>query len=164
MTQKKKDKLTITFGKRDYVYLAILFIAIICATLVCIFVPRYYRLKYSQQQQAGSNSNNTNGNAPAMAAGIECDTSKVIFLIKDFNSYYAKYQLMLTKDNTLLVSYTQNKEIFNQAEQISSDILPQLTNLKQNNCLTEDVVMNNDYLMSQLNILYAKLDIIIASK
>lgn len=152
-----------TFGKRDYIYLAILFIVIICATLVSIFVPRYYKLKYAGQQ-ADSNSSNSTPAKPIAATGTDCNVSKVIVLLKDVSSYYGKHKVMLAADNTLLTTYTTDTENFNIAEQLASTILPILSDLKQNNNLTEAAIRADDFLFSQIDKLLTQLDILVLGK
>ncbi len=111
------DSIKITLGKKDIVYLAIIFVVAFVALSVIIYVPRYYKLKYLAASNVQTN-NTTIGSQSYDNAdisldtnclpGVDCYISQTIVLLCSIDDYYSCYASMLNSQNMLLEDYTKS--------------------------------------------------------
>lgn len=165
---KNKDQIEIRITTKDKIYLCVIMLLIITVVLVFVYVPRYYKLKFSGSSATSSNNGSSSIQNPSSENTFECDipiedlkncyTTKVLVLLCKNGNMFSSMKNYLTKDNYLdanLLKLTTAK--YSKLEELAEPIFNKINSLP-NNSPTEDDILLDDELTSSIAIFKNTLD------
>lgn len=156
---KSKDKIELKITLKDKVYLWIIFVMLIATILVCIYVPRYYKLKYNggTTPSSSAESNNLPSSAPYTSeVPVEslktCYSTKVLVILCPIGDMFANFNVFLNKSNYLDADMLHlDVASFNMLEAMAQPIYNSLNELYQTGELTQDAIICDNALVTSIN-------------